>query len=60
MVGRDMRTSHRGMGISESDWLLFMNHVKATLAKFKVPATERAEVLAFVESTKRAVVAGGS
>ena len=55
-VGRDMRTSHRGMGISESDWLLFMGHVKATLDKFKVPAAERAEVLAFVEGTKRDVV----
>lgn len=59
-VGRDMRTSHRGMGISEGDWLLFINHVKATLDKFEVPAAERAEVLAVVESTKRDVVDSGS
>jgi hypothetical protein len=31
-------------------------HVKATLGYFKVPPTERAEVLAFVESTKRDIV----
>ncbi len=55
-VGRDMKTSHRGMGVSESDWRLFAGHLQATLDKSKVPATERAEVLAFVESTKRDIM----
>ena len=26
-VGRDMKTSHRGMGVSESDWRLFTGHM---------------------------------
>jgi hypothetical protein len=30
--------------------------MQATLDKFKVPAKERAEVLAFVESTKRDIM----
>ena len=51
-VGRDMKTSHKGMRISEADWQAFLGHLEATLNKFQVPATERAEVLAFVESTK--------
>ena len=55
-VGRDMKTSHRGMGISESDWKAFVGHLEATLDKFQVPAKERAEVLTFVESTKRDIV----
>lgn len=55
-VGRDMKVSHKGMGITESDWQAFTGHVKATLDSFKVPPTERAEVLAFVESTKRDIV----
>jgi hemoglobin len=55
-VGRDMKTSHKGMGITEDDWQTFTNHVRATLDKFKLPATERAEVLAFLESTKRDIV----
>ncbi len=55
-VGRDMKTSHRGMGITESDWQTFSRHLEATLDTFKVPAKERAEVLAFVESTKRDIV----
>ena len=55
-VGRDMKTSHRGMRVSESDWRRFIGHVQATLDSFKVPAAERAEVLAFVESTKQDIM----
>ena len=55
-TGRDMATSHRGMRITESDWTIFLNHVRATLDKFAVPPRERGEVLAFVESTKRDIV----
>jgi hemoglobin len=55
-VGRDMKTSHRGMGISESDWAQFAGHLEATLDKFKLPAAERADVLAFVAGTKESIV----
>jgi hemoglobin len=55
-VGRDMKISHKGMGISESDWRSFIGHLEATLDSFKVPAGERAEVLAFVDSTQRDIV----
>jgi hemoglobin len=54
--GRDMATVHRGMRISESDWTIFLNHVNATLDKFAVPARERGEVLAFLESLKKDIV----
>ncbi|HEV3486715.1 MAG TPA: group 1 truncated hemoglobin, partial [Vicinamibacterales bacterium] len=33
-TGRDMKTSHKGMGISESDWTVAVNHLVATLDKF--------------------------
>ena len=55
-VGRDMKTSHKGMGISDGDWRAFTGHLEATLDSFKVPASERAAVLAFVDSTKRDIV----
>ena len=55
-VGRDMKTSHRGMGISESDWQIFRRHLEGTLDHFRVPANERAEVLAFIDSTKSDIV----
>ncbi len=51
-VGRDMKTTHVGMGINNSDWKSFRVHLEATLDHFAVPATERGEVLAFIDSTK--------
>lgn len=53
---RDMKTSHRGMRIGEADWSAFLGHLNATLDAFRVPPTERKEVLAFVESTKPDIV----
>jgi len=55
-TGRDMATSHKGMGISAGDWEAFLGHLRATLDKFQVPDGERRDVLAFVESTKAAIV----
>ena len=55
-VGRDMKTSHRGMGISQSDWQRFIGHLETTLDTFEVPAAERAEVLGFINSTKADIV----
>jgi hemoglobin len=55
-TGRDMKLSHKGMRISESDWNIFLNHAAATLDKFKVPQPERDEVVAFVLSTKADIV----
>jgi hemoglobin len=55
-TGRDMASSHKGMGISESDWQIFIGHVNATLDKFSVPAQEKKEVLAFIDGTKTDIV----
>ena len=54
--GRDMLLTHRGMRISESDWTVFLGHAGATLAKFRVPAAEQSEVVAFVQSLKKEIV----
>lgn len=55
-TGRDMRTSHRGMRISEGDWAAFLGHLNATLEAFQVPRAERDDVITFVESTKGDIV----
>lgn len=55
-TGRDMSTSHKGMGISARDWDAFIGHVRATPDKFAVPAGERREVLGFIESLKADIV----
>ena len=55
-VGRDMKTSHRGLGISESDWDLAAKHLVATLNKFKVPKKEQDELIAAVSTLKADIV----
>jgi len=51
-TGRDNSTSHRGMGITDNDWTIFIDHLKATLEHFQVPDAEQQDVLTFIESTK--------
>ena len=55
-TGRDMKLSHAGMGINESDWGVFIGHVEACLGHFGVEDPERADVLGFIESTKADIV----
>lgn len=55
-MGRDMKTSHKGMGISEGDWSALLDHLHAVLAAFRVPQAERDEVVAFVQGTKADMV----
>ena len=51
-TGRDMKLSHKGMGISESDWSIFLGHAGDTLVSLSVPAQECDDVVAFVLSLK--------
>ena len=51
-----MKTSHTGLGISESDWELAVKHLVATLDKFKVPEKEKSELLAIASSLKADIV----
>ena len=55
-TGRDMKLSHKGMQISESDWQAFIGHLNATLDAFSVPEQEKGEVVSFMESTKADIV----
>jgi len=51
-----MLASHRGMGITDSDWQIFIGHLQATLAEFQVPQQEQDDVLAFIDSTRTDIV----
>jgi hemoglobin len=55
-TGRDMKTSHVGLSISDSDWQVFMLHATATLENFAVPAKEKDEVLAFLAGLRGDIV----
>ena len=51
-TGRDMKLSHEGMRISESDWSVFLQHAGATMESLQVPQQECDDVVAFVLSLK--------
>ncbi len=55
-LGRDMKTTHTGLGITEADWKAGVEALVATLDKFKVPDAEKQEVLAAVGGLKRDIV----
>jgi len=55
-LGRDMKTAHKGLGISESDWDIAVKHLLATLDKFKVPAQEKSEVVTALSGLKKDIV----
>src|SRR3989442_1565845 len=55
-AGRDMRTSHHGLGITNDDWDASAKHLVETLDKFKVPEKEKNDLLAFVTSLKKDIV----
>ena len=46
--GRDMKTAHTGLGITEREWDLFLDHSRAMLDHLQVPAREQDEVLDFL------------
>jgi len=55
-TGRDMKTSHHGLGITSDDWDAAANHLVETLDKFKVAQAEKDELLAFVGTLKKDIV----
>jgi len=54
--GRSMRESHEHLGITSGEWEAFLDDLRQTFDHFAVPAAERAELLAIVESTKGDIV----
>lgn len=55
-TGRDMKTTHKGMKISESDWQVFFVHAGATMQYLQVPEQECDDVVEFVASLKKDIV----
>ena len=55
-TGRDMKLSHKGMKIDESDWGAFLQHAGATLEALRVPKQECDEIVTFVLSLKSDIV----
>lgn len=54
--GRDMKRSHRGMRISDSDWSAFLGHAAATMDVVGMGMPEREDVANFVAGLKADIV----
>lgn len=55
-TGRDTKTTHKGLGITEEQWNTSVRHFTATLDKFNVPTKEKGELLGIVGSLKVDIV----
>ncbi len=55
-TGRNMQTSHVGLGITDSEYDLLMEHCIGTLEKLEVAEAEKADVCAFINSLRDEIV----
>lgn len=55
-IGRDMKTSHTGLHITDADWDAAVKDLTATFDKFKVPEKERADVVSAISGLKGDIV----
>ena len=55
-IGRDMKTAHSGLGITEAEWQAGVNDLLVSLDKFKVSMKEKDELVALIASTKKDIV----
>ena len=55
-LGREMKTLHQGMGISDADWEVLTQHSRKTLDDLGIAEPERKEVLSFLEGLKADIV----
>jgi hemoglobin len=58
-IGRDMKTSHAGLGITKAEWDINLQYTAAALEKFNVPKQEQAEFLELFTRYKDEIVEGG-
>jgi hemoglobin len=55
-IGRDMKTAHGGLGITEAEWQAGVKDIVAALDKFKVPQKEKDDLIAVIATTKSDIV----
>jgi hemoglobin len=55
-LGRTMKDTHGGLGITEKEWDAGAKHLIAAMDKFKVQQREKDEVIAFVGTLKKDIV----
>nr|AIT69697.1 globin [uncultured bacterium] len=56
--GRDMKTAHASLGITEKEWQAMLGDLRLSMAKFSVPAELQGDVVALIEAAKKDIVVG--
>jgi len=56
IISRPAKTIHSGLGITEKEFNIVVNHLVDTLNKFKVPKAEKEELLAIIGTLKPDIV----
>jgi hemoglobin len=54
--GRDMKTTHKGMQITEKDWSVFCDHVSEVMKQFGLPLDIQEEVEKLISVHKNDIV----
>lgn len=55
-IGKDMKTAHQGMNVTDADWKAFLEDLKGAMNAQKVPALEQEELLVKIEPMKNDIV----
>ena len=55
-TGRDMKSTHAGMGVRDRDFNALVQDLQKSLAKFKVPAREQKELIAILAPMRKDIV----
>jgi hemoglobin len=55
-MGREMKTSHSGLGITEAEWTAAAKHLVAAMEKFNVDEKSKNDVIAFLNTLKKDIV----
>jgi hemoglobin len=55
-IGRDMKTAHGGLGITDADWAVSMKYMSAALDEAHVSGPEKVEFLSLVDSLRERIV----
>ena len=57
-VGRDMKTTHANLNITEVEWEALMEVFHASFDAFEIPEQEQTELFAIIAGTKADIVVG--
>jgi hemoglobin len=55
-TGRDMKTSHKGLGITESDWQTTVKYMRDSMTELNIPQREQDEVITLWTGYKDEIV----